>query len=242
MIDYSDGWWLEEFFGSKTVNINGKRQSSTNEEDFLVMLIQTGYLDDLWLGELQPIDVLTRSGRTNKINYYTDTRWGQLYLQNPDIKDPTSKVAREFRRKFRLPYPVFDKVIVPECDRLNVFEVKDESRVRIPTDFKVLICLRILGRGSYHDDVAEMAFSFKSTCHKIFRQFLRNFTPAFYTKFVTQPTGLRRKKIMDTYAKIGLHGCMGSMDATHVFWARCPPDKHNLCIGKEKNRLLHGIA
>jgi hypothetical protein len=39
---------------------------------------------------------------------------------------------------------------------------------------------------------------------------------------------------MDTYAKIGLHGCMGSMDATHVFWARCPPDKHNLCIGKEK--------
>ena len=154
------------------------------------------------------------------------------------MMDPTTKLAREFRRKFRVPYPVFDKMIVPECNRLNVFEVKDMARVRIPTEIKVMICLRIIGRGAYHDDIAEMAFSFKSTCEKVFKQFLRNFTPFFYSTFVRHPTGELRKKIMQTYAKIGLHGCMGSMDATHIIWARCPEKLHNLCIGKEKKPTL----
>ena len=43
---------------------------------------------------------------------------------------------------------------------------------------------------------------------------------------------------MDVYSKIGLHGCMGSMDATHIFWARCPPKLHKLCTGKEKKPTL----
>ena len=79
-----------------------------------------------------------------------------------------------------------------------------------------------------------MSLSFRSTTNFIFRQFLRNFTPALYPVFVTPPTGERRKKVMDVYGKLGLHGCVGSMDATHVFWGLCPENLHNLCIGKEK--------
>ena len=60
-------------------------------------------------------------------------------IGNPEINNPKSLPARTFRRQFRLPFPVFDKIIVPECDRLNVFEFKDSARVRLPTEFKVMI-------------------------------------------------------------------------------------------------------
>ena len=234
----NEEWWINEIFGGTTnfFNLNNKkRQIHDAYEEFIIDFIQSGCLDDIYFDESESeIDLNKRYGRTLKRNYWRETNWGQLYINNPEVKDPSTKTARDFRRRFRVPFPIFDEIIVPECDRLNVFEVRDLARVRIPTDFKVLICLRILGRGTYQDDIAEMSGSFKSTCNKVFRQFLRNFTPAFYSKFVVPPTGMKRKKIMDTYAKIGLHGCMGSMDATHVFWARCPENMHNLCIGKEK--------
>jgi len=244
MTDNDELWWLNELFGTQPRSLSKKQKTNVvaSHIDFIESLIQSGSLDDLWIDEEEFHDgKLKRTGRTCKINYWQTTLWGEM-LMSPDIKDPLSKCAREFRRRFRIPYPVFEKILVPECDRLNVFEVKDYARVRLPTEFKILICLRILGRGAYHDDIANMARSFKSTCNTVFRQFVRNFTPSFYKKFVIQPTGEKRKKIMDTYAKIGLHGCLGSMDATHIFWARCPPDKHSLCTGKGKNPLLRGIV
>ena len=222
-----------------------KNRSDFNaDEEFIKSMIICGLFDDLWLDEVLPTQDLKfrREGRSKKANYWSDTRWGKYFVNDELMLDPTTKLAREVRRKFRRPFPVFMKIVVPECERLNVFETRDVSRRRIPTEFKILICLRIMGRGAYHDDIAEMSFSFKSTCQHVFRQFIRNFTPAFYSKFIYYPTGARRKKIMDTYAKIGLHGCVGSMDATHVFWAWCPEKLHNLCIGKEKKPQLLGTV
>ena len=233
-----DEWWFNEIIGKGNKDHLlpvRKRILSTNS--LIECLIESGSLDFIWEEEEMDDNYPRRYGRTKKIDYYAETRWG-LLIGNPEINNPKSLPARIFRRQFRLPFPVFDKIIVPECDRLNVFEVKDSARVRLPTEFKVLICLRILGRGSYHDDIAQMSGSFKSTCHTIFKQFLRNFTPSFFKKFVVWPTGEKRKKIMNVYSKIGLHGAMGSMDATHIFWARCPERLHNLCIGKEKKPTL----
>ena len=90
---------------------------------------------------------------------------------------------------------MFNTIIVPECERLNVFEVKDEERTRIPIEFKILICLRILDRRAYHDDNAEMATSFKSIVNSVFRLFLRNFTPAFFKALIAPPTGYKRKNL-----------------------------------------------
>lgn len=83
---------------------------------------------------------------------------------------------------------MFNTIIVPECERLNVFEVKDEERTRTLIEF-------ILDRRAYHDDIAEMASSFKSTVNSEFRLFLRNFTPAFFKALIAPPTGYKRKKL-----------------------------------------------
>ena len=126
-IDDSDQWWMNELFG---VNITEASNESAYEE-FVIKLIQFGALDELFIDELLPAsDRKKRKGRQDKINYWEDSKWGILYLNNPEIKDPTTKTARDFRRKFRVPFPVFDQILVPECDRLNVIEVKDTFRVR----------------------------------------------------------------------------------------------------------------
>ena len=40
------------------------------------------------------------------------------------------------------------------------------------------------------------------------------------------------KKIMNTFAKVGFPGALGSMDVTHFRWLRCPKDSANFCKGK----------
>ncbi len=43
-----------------------------------------------------------RHGKRNKINYW-ETTWGKI-LQDPKVRDPTSKFGKLFRRRFRYNY------------------------------------------------------------------------------------------------------------------------------------------
>jgi hypothetical protein len=52
-----------------------------------------------------------RASKQPKIDYWK-TKWGQLLLTD-QICNPTSAAAKKFRRRFRVPYPVFHKIIVP---------------------------------------------------------------------------------------------------------------------------------
>jgi hypothetical protein len=140
---------------------------------------------------------------------------------------------RIFRRRFRVPFPVFEH-IVSECNRVNLFNIKSESRVRIPTEFKVLISLRILGRGNCFDDISEMSNVFQSSVAHIFHVFVTGFVEHFYEDHVSMPTGERLVKVKRMYEQLGLPGCKGSMDCTHIPWDKCPFSLKNLCTGKEK--------
>ena len=55
----------------------------------------------------------------------------------------------------------------------------------------------------------------------------------FEKEFITIPEGEALKKVMDIYSKIELPGCVGSIDATHLKWAKCPKSLSNFCNGKE---------
>ena len=47
------------------------------------------------------------------------------------------------------------------------------------------------------------------------------------------PIGDGMQAVVDTYTKLGLPGCVGSMDCTHVHWAQCPKYHKVECTGKE---------
>ena len=72
--------------------------------------------------------------------------WGEL-ITHEDIRDPSSYQGRIFQRRFRVPFGLFMDQLVPMCADRNIFKTKDDRFVRVPIEFKILICLRILGRG-----------------------------------------------------------------------------------------------
>ena len=68
-----------------------------------------------------------------------------------------------FRLRFRIPSLVFKEFLVPMCKDANIFSISEESKVRVPMEFKFLMCLRILSRGNVADNIAELSSGCPST-------------------------------------------------------------------------------
>jgi hypothetical protein len=154
------------------------------------------------------------------------TSWG-LMLQNEDLRDNQSTLSRKFRRRFRVPYSVF-LYLVQRCKDADVF-----GKTKIPVEFRVLIGLRILGRGSCADDIFEMSGIAESTVNTIFHQFTSGLVDHFYDEFVKYPEGPELDLVQRTYEEMGFGGACGSMDATHVRLGKCPHGLRVLATGKE---------
>jgi len=160
------------------------------------------------------------------------TAWGKL-IRNPNVKDASSYHGKLFRRRFRVPYPVFEH-LVDVCEEYNIFEIKRKDKVLIPISIKLLCCLRMLGRGNCADDIAEMAQVGESTVNAMFKVFCRNFRKVLQPIHIPTPDDVEILKVMDVYARLGLPGTVGSVDGTHVRWDQCPVRLRALCTGKEK--------
>ena len=121
---------------------------------------------------------LNRNRRNSKPRpNYWESVWGKMLL-DPTTEDPNSTTAKKFRRRFRVPYPLFQEVIVPQCDEKKVFKATTQGK--IPTAFKVLIALRVLGRDAIGDECEELSLMGESTCHFIFKEFVTNYSKHFY--------------------------------------------------------------
>jgi hypothetical protein len=115
----------------------------------------------------------------------------------------------------------------------NVFRMKNKSP--IPIEIKCMVALRILGRGSCADDMSEMSGVGESTCNSIFKRFIAGMSvDEVFNLYVHPPAGAKLTEVMDTYARLGFPGAVGSIDCTHIFWSKCPVELTNLCRGKDK--------
>ena len=119
--------------------------------------------------------------REEKVDY-SATKWGR-FIADPLVQEPDSNKGKLFRRRFRVPFFIF-QFLCNICHRANIFEVKDESRILIPLEIKVLICLRVLGRDECMDSVAEFSEVAENTCNKIFHRFIKNFSEKFQKEYM----------------------------------------------------------
>ena len=122
--------------------------------------------------------------------------------------------------------------IVEECKEHNVFGIP-VRKSKILIEYKVLACLKILGRDLCCDEIDEVLNISESTVNKFFHQFITNFANAVYDKYVYVPDGAELDAVQEVYSRMGFPGCVGSMDCTHVFWDKCPERLKFLCKGKE---------
>ena len=120
------------------------------------------------------------------------------------------------------------------CKNGNIFAVTEECKVRVPLEFKILMCLRILSRGNVADDIAELSSGCPSTVNFIFKQFVTAFAKRFLSEFVKIHDGESSERLKNLYSALGLPGAVGSMDCTHLWWNKCTESLKHLCKGKEK--------
>ena len=161
-----------------------------------------------------------------------DTIWGKVVAKIRDEinlnggEESNTRMQRRFRNRFRVPFSMFEEMIV-ECKDANIF-----GRTQIPVEFKLLGCLRVLGRGAYCDDVAEILGCGVTTVNTMFKAFVHKYSEAYYDKYVYVPEGEEMDKVMADYAKMGFPGCVGSMDVTHLMWKQCPSALRHVCTGR----------
>jgi hypothetical protein len=117
--------------------------------------------------------------------------------------------------------------IVAECKEANIF-----GKTIIGIEFKVLGCLRILGRNTVGDDVVEHLRIGGKTVNTMFHTFLHQYADNYYAKYVYVPEGPEMDQVVEDYTRMGFPGCVGSMDVTHVYWNQCPVALRHLCNGR----------
>lgn len=161
-------------------------------------------------------------------------------LQNENVKDPSSKEGKDFRKRFRVPFPVFWKLVIIaansnlfDCGRADGF-----GRRAAPVELKIFGVLRILGRGWCMDDVSECTGISEETIRGSFHTFNKIFREKHYEEYGYIPQGDDLRQTMQIYDSMGLTGCIGSMDGVHIIWDKCPVALTSLCKGKEKVTTL----
>lgn len=159
--------------------------------------------------------------------------WGAM-LSNKDISDPGSAVAQKFRTRFRLPYSLF-AFLVKECEEHDVFPSTPDctGRQAMPVAMKVMGALRTLGRATLHDDVAELSGGSAELHRKCFLSFVSFIARRFFEEWVRMPAEEDLTQNLAEYAQLGFPGCIGSIDATHIRWMRCPFTTQHVNTGKE---------
>ena len=95
-----------------------------------------------------------KTRNTPKRKNHWDSNWGRM-LQDPDLLNSWTKSAKKFRRRFRITYPLF-LYLVELCKEVNLFEIK-RIKGSVPTEIRILIGLRMLGRGNCGDDIEELS-------------------------------------------------------------------------------------
>jgi len=130
-------------------------------------------------------------------------------LQNDlhDLRDPETERAKEFRRRFRIPFLLFEKVAEDyEAYRESRGKMKTDCTGRhgIPTKIAVLGVLRMLGRGTCLDGIKELSSVSPAAMSQCFRDFCAWFRKEIYPKFVAPPKNKEElEKAMADYLVLG---------------------------------------
>ena len=173
--------------------------------------------------------------KSEKRPQYELSTWGMM-LANPRSKDPGDRKGGQlFRRRFRVPFPVFEEIVA--MTRTNGWFTEGRDAVGImaaPLELKILGVLRVLGRGYCFDGVEELCFISGEVLRKFFHRFCECFSAKYFSVYCSAPsTAEEIAHVTGVYARMGLPGCIGSTDCVHIRWERCPAGGRSIHKGKE---------
>ncbi len=170
---------------------------------------------------------------------------GHTSISLEDTRD-----GRYFRRRFRIPFAMFEALIKTileerwfsgfESDGRGLLDAtRDERRRGASLHVKVLSVLRILGRGNVFDECFDGSGCSESLIASFFHRFLDRFVARLFKCMVCPPVNADElAEQMHIYERLGLNGACGSTDVTHVPLGKCPRNWQNSCTGKSGKPTL----
>jgi len=114
--------------------------------------------------------------------------FGARLLLRFEMRFFTTVELRQIQNRFRVPFSMFGAIVV-ECKDSNIF-----GRMQIGVEFKLLGCLRILGRGEHHDDAAEILLSM--ICSNYLSRTIRRLIMMYMIIFLKEKNWIRLWLIM----------------------------------------------
>ena len=147
-----------------------------------------------------------------------------MYINSPVVDDDFYKL---FKLRFRLPYQVFNRLL-QDIKIHHMFSQWHDTTDSVgtastPIELLLLASLRILGRDWKLDDFHETIGVGYGTVRRFFHIFCEYGATILKKKYLKSThTDDELHSTMQLYSKLGLNGCVGSMDATHIQSCRIP--------------------
>jgi hypothetical protein len=94
------------------------------------------------------------------------------------VREEIARIGVNHFSRDHFPFPLFEET-VKECKDANIFTT-GRKKATICDEFKVLACLRILGRNYATASIRELLGAAKTTINDFFKLFLVGYSRAFY--------------------------------------------------------------
>ena len=164
-----------------------------------------------------------RYDHIDRINSHIYSTYLSERAEARNVRDPESSLGKEFRRKFRVPYSVFEE-IVRDIRHLGFNETPQVTgEPRVPLKLFVLTALRIIATGAPLDLAQDISHIGIETIRNFMNMHFFMWGAWKAQSTIKMPTTqAERSKVIGRYERIGLPGCAGSIDCVHLVWDNCP--------------------
>ena len=163
-----------------------------------------------------------------------------IYVDPALMDKPTCFHYTNFREMFRIPLPLFHKILErarqaagPDTWQDELSLVPQPGPPPTPLALKVLGVLKVLADGMLRASASLLGMS-KTVLIRFMNRFVPWFVETFFKEEIRMPRTVEEvKKHSDIYARLGYPGCVLSHDGVHVPWGNCPYLARHRYTGKE---------
>lgn len=223
-------------------------------ESYAEWLILGGHTAELARPEgMLPLPALpsvgtSRKKRKSQNDYTNENResstFSLFYLFPSGTDSPLlhedSNSAKKFRRRFRVPYSIFQSICADMRSLgLYVDGVDAKGTPKIQLELLVLASLRYIASGCAFDSLEELTCIDENTLRQFFHKKFCIWGADAAEEHIKLPSDEESlQHVMGLYNKLGLPGCAGSVDCVHVIWDKCRAGLKSQCKGKEDHPTL----
>eukprot|EP00041_Stephanoeca_diplocostata_P018793 m.397151 g.397151 ORF g.397151 m.397151 type:complete len:389 (-) comp21124_c0_seq2:370-1536(-) len=176
-------------------------------------------------------------GHTRRTRPRRDRRTGCLanVVFAQDVESTASLAGEHFRETFRIPHKVFSEIVdlIRGCVWAQKRPTDNAGRPSIPLEILCATSLKRLASGTSYKDLSRCSGASSTVIHTFFDNFCKYFSENRHTWVHGPQTSDEIKRHMGVYNLLGLPGAIGSLDATHIPWERCPESLQSWYTGKE---------